>query len=207
MAQNSKNKQKLQQDDARKIRAFIALPLPAHVTRALGRLQAQLKNFGIRMKYTDPENIHLTLKFLGDIRAGDAKAVGEKLAEAAAGFSPIELSAKGLGVFPGIRKPRVLWAGVAGQTEILERLQQSVEEAMAGLGFEKENRRFAGHLTLGRFKGRADSALLSDAIRKYGDFESDPFMTKSLELFKSTLTPKGPVYAKLSSHSLSGEDT
>lgn len=207
MAQNSKNKQKLQQDDVKKIRAFIAVPLPAHVTEALGRLQAQLKNFGIRMKYIDPENIHLTLKFLGDIRAVDAGAIGQKLTEAAAGFSPIELSAKGLGVFPGIRKPRVLWAGVAGQTEILERLQQIVEEAMAGLGFEKENRRFAGHLTLGRFKGGADSLLLADAIRKYGDFESGPFIIKSLELFESTLTPKGPVYAKLSGHLLSVEDT
>lgn len=207
MVQDGENNQRPAGDNDRKIRAFIAVALPAHVTGALGRLQAQLKNFGIRMKYTEPENIHLTLKFLGDIREGDARAIRDKLTEVVSGFSPMEIYAKGLGVFPGIRKPRVLWAGVAGQTEILENLQQSVEDAMAGLGFERENRRFAGHLTLGRFKGRADSLLLSDAIRKYGDFESDPFIAESLGLFESTLTPKGPVYRKLSGHLLSREDT
>ncbi|MFP4193834.1 MAG: RNA 2',3'-cyclic phosphodiesterase [Desulfosalsimonas sp.] len=206
MEHGGKNNHRQTVESDRKIRAFIAVALPGHVTGALSGLQEQLKNFGIRMKYTDPENIHLTLKFLGDIRAGDAMAIGEQLTEAAAGFSPMELFAKGLGVFPGIRRPRVVWAGVAGQTEILEHLQQSVEDAMAGLGFERENRRFAGHLTLGRFKGKSDSALLADAIRKYGDFASDPFTAGSLELFESTLTPGGPVYRKLSDHSLSGED-
>lgn len=189
-----------------KIRVFIALALPEHVTGALDSLQQELKQFGIKMKYTDPENIHLTLKFLGDIRAGQADAIGEKLKQAAAGFAPIELSAKGMGVFPGIRKPRVLWTGVGGQTENLEKLHTEVESAMEVLGFEKESRRFSAHLTLGRFKGRADQALLADAIRQFGDFASDEFTADALYLFKSSLTPKGPVYTVLSSHPLTGKN-
>ncbi len=204
-----KGKKEKQQTGQREetIRAFIALALPEHVTGALDRLQQKLKQFGIKMKYTDPENIHLTVKFLGDIRTGQADAIGEKLTQAADGFAPIELSAKGMGVFPGIRKPRVLWTGVGGHTENLEKLHAEVESAMEVLGFEKENRRFSAHLTLGRFKDRADQALLADAIRQFGGFESDSFTADALYLFKSTLTPKGPVYEILSDHPLRGENT
>ncbi|MFP4573429.1 MAG: RNA 2',3'-cyclic phosphodiesterase [Desulfobacterales bacterium] len=202
MAEDGKNDEITTDAGEEKIRAFIAVALPGHVREALGRLQAGLMDFGIRMKYANPENIHLTLKFLGDIRVEQVDTVSRHLGKAAAGFSPIELSAKGLGVFPGIRRPRVLWAGVAGQTEILGHLQQNVENEMADLGFKKENRRFAGHLTLGRFKAKADPSLLAEAIRKYGSFASDVFSVSHLHLFKSTLTPKGPVYRILYSHPL-----
>ncbi|MFO7838443.1 MAG: RNA 2',3'-cyclic phosphodiesterase [Desulfosalsimonadaceae bacterium] len=202
MAKQGKNNKNIPAAGEKKIRAFIAVALPGHVKGSLGRLQTQLKQFGIRMKYTDPENIHLTLKFLGDISEKDVDAVSENIAMAAAGFAPIELFAKGLGVFPGIRRPRVLWTGVAGQTEDLAQLHQNIEDAMAEFGFERENRRFTGHLTLGRFKGRSDPSLLAEAILKYGDFASDAFSVGHLHLFESTLTPKGPVYRILSSHPL-----
>ncbi|MCF8095749.1 MAG: RNA 2',3'-cyclic phosphodiesterase [Desulfobacteraceae bacterium] len=185
-------------------RAFIAVALPENVTAALGRLQGQLKEFGIKMKYTDPQNIHLTLKFLGDIRAEDVETVSEQLDRVAAGFSPLGLFAKGMGVFPGIRRARVMWTGVAGQTEILGRLNQEVEEAMADLGFEQEKKRFSGHLTLGRFKGGSDPGMVADAIGKFGEFASDSFTADSLHLFESTLTPDGPIYEILSSHSFKG---
>lgn len=202
MAQTGENDEIIPGAGKKTLRAFIAVTLPDHVKKSLGRLQSQLKEFDIRMKYTDPENIHLTLKFLGDIRAEDVETIGEKLSGVTAGFAPMELFAKGMGVFPGIRRARVLWAGVSGETEALGRLQQDVEEAMADIGFEQENRRFAGHLTLGRFKGRGDPALLADAIRELGDFASEPFVADSLELFESTLTPNGPVYRILSGHPL-----
>ncbi|MFP4158279.1 MAG: RNA 2',3'-cyclic phosphodiesterase [Desulfobacterales bacterium] len=183
-------------------RAFIAVALPDGVKKSLQELQQQLRQFGIRMKYTDPENIHLTLKFLGDIRSEDAEAIGGRLSGVTAEFAPMELFAKGMGVFPGIRRPRVVWTGIAGHTEMLGRLQHEVEEAMAAMNFERENRRFTGHLTLGRFKGRADSVLLAEAIRQFGGFASDRFSADSLHLFESTLTPHGPVYRVLSSHGL-----
>ncbi|MFW6080373.1 MAG: RNA 2',3'-cyclic phosphodiesterase [Desulfosalsimonas sp.] len=186
-------------------RAFIAVALPGRVKKSLKELQEGLWQFGIRMKYTDPENIHLTLKFLGDIRAEDAEAIGGRLSAVTAEHAPMELFAKGMGVFPGIRRARVLWTGVAGQTEMLGRLQKEVEEAMAAMNFEKENRRFTGHLTLGRFKGKSDPELLADAVREFGGFASDAFDADSLHLFESILTPGGPVYRILSSHPLAGK--
>lgn len=206
MGRNSKNPESRDDSQGQTHRAFIAVALPAHVSEALGALQKKLRDFGIRMKYTDPENIHLTLKFLGDIRAADVEAINAQLSAAAAGFSPMTLSAKGMGAFPSIRRPRVLWTGVAGQSQVLEALQQEVENAMAAIGFEKENRRFSGHFTLGRFKGRADADRLAEAIRQFGNFATDEFTADAVHLFESTLTPKGPIYRVLSHHRLEGKD-
>lgn len=209
MGKNAKNPERREdtQGQEETHRAFIAVALPVHVTEALGELQQKLRDFGIRMKYTDPENIHLTLKFLGDIRASDVEAINAQLSAAAGGFSPMTLSAAGMGAFPSIRRPRVLWTGVAGQRQRLEALQQEVENAMAAIGFEKEDRRFSGHFTLGRFKGKADADRLADAIRQFGSFTTEEFAADAVHLFESTLTPKGPIYRKLASHPLNGQDT
>lgn len=192
-------------DAGGRIRTFVAVSLPDRVVAALAGLQEKLREFGIAMRYTAPENIHLTLKFLGDVRAADADAIGGHLEQAAAGFAPIRLEARGMGVFPGARRPRVLWTGVKGETGRLESLQRAVEARMAAMGFEKENRPFSAHLTLGRFRGRADPVRIADAIREFGGFASSSFEAASIELFQSTLTPKGPVYKVLSSHRLSGK--
>lgn len=202
MTQPGKNGKTLKDAGGKTHRVFIAAALPGHITEALSSLQAGLKDFGVRMKYTDPENIHLTLKFLGDIRCEDIETAGKKLGDAVAGFYPPELFAKGLGVFPAIRRARVLWAGLAGQTQALGQLRQEVEDALAEAGFERENKRFSGHLTLGRFKGGIDQQLLAEAIRKFGGFVSEEFTVNCLNVFESTLTPKGPIYKVLSSQPL-----
>ena len=187
------------------VRAFIAVSLPGEVTAALADLQAHLRKFGLKMKYTAPENIHLTLKFLGPVPASAVKAVSAATAEAVSSFSKMRIDARGLGVFPGIRRPRVMWTGIGGQTQELACLQQAVEEKMAELGFERERREFTGHLTLGRFKTKPDPAGVADAIEQFGDFCAGPFEIQSVQLFESTLTPKGPVYRVISGHGLDAE--
>jgi len=184
------------------VRAFIAVSLPGEVTAALADLQARLRKSGLKMKYTAPENIHLTLKFLGPVPASAVKAVSAAIADAVSGFSKMCIDARGLGVFPGIRRPRVMWTGIGGQTQYLASLQQAVEEKMAELEFERENREFTGHLTLGRFKAKPDPAGVADAIEQFGDFCTGPFEIQSVQLFESTLTPKGPVYRVISGHGL-----
>jgi 2'-5' RNA ligase len=184
------------------MRAFIALCLPKDVISALADLQGRLRGFGIKMKYTDPQNIHLTLKFLGQVPVSEISVVSAALEDAAADFSKMELSARGLGVFPGVRRPRVMWTGISGHTDQLQSMHLAVERRMADLGFAKEDRRFTGHLTLGRFKAKADPVRIADAIAKFGDFAAGPFDAASVELFESTLTPKGPVYRVVSSHRL-----
>ncbi|MCF8027446.1 MAG: RNA 2',3'-cyclic phosphodiesterase [Desulfobacteraceae bacterium] len=198
-----KGRTQAQTDDF--VRAFIAVSLPGEVTAALADLQARLRKSGLKMKYTAPENIHLTLKFLGPVPASAVKAVSAATADAVSGFSRMCIDARGLGVFPGIRRPRVMWTGIGGQTQELACLQQTVEEKMAELEFEREHREFTGHLTLGRFKAKPDPAGVADAIEQFGDFCAGPFEIQSVQLFESTLTPKGPVYRVISGHGLDAD--
>lgn len=198
--QNQKNSQA-----SGKIRAFIAVCLPSDVISDLSDLQARLRKFGIKMKYTDPENIHLTLKFLGSVPVPAVDRISASLGEAAAGFGHMQLYARGLGAFPGVRRARVMWTGVGGHTGQLEGLHQAVENHMAELGFPEEDRGFAGHLTLGRFKPGADPVRIAGAIEEFGDFASNSFDVFSVELFESILTRGGPVYKVAVSHRLAAD--
>jgi len=107
------------------------------------------------------------------------------------------LEVKGLGVFPGIRRPRVLWAGIAGETPPLNELQKDLEEALRQVGVPKEKSPFSGHLTLGRVKGKIDSEKILNALKLGKAFISDPFTVRNLYLIKSDLKPTGAEYTKL----------
>jgi 2'-5' RNA ligase len=182
-----------------KIRAFIAVKLPDHVIRKLAALQMDLKNYGLKIKWTRPENIHLTLKFLGDIHPDNVEPVCWAVDASVKGFTPISLCAAAVGFFPGIRRPRVLWTGISGQSDLLEKLHQAIDGGLGSLGFVKDDRRFAGHLTLGRFKGQPEPELLIDMMKSYKNMASDKFFVDAVSLFKSDLKPSGPVYTNLSS--------
>lgn len=179
------------------IRTFIAIKLPDDVIERLREVQTRLKREGLDIKWVRPENIHLTLKFLGDIPSADVDAVGAAIDSAAAFFGPLTLSASGLGAFPSIKRPRVLWAGVSGDLEMLLRLQARLEAGLFEIGFEKENKPFKGHLTLGRIKGKVDPEAMIDAISKHGGMTTRGFVADTLYLIKSELKPSGPVYTDL----------
>ena len=179
------------------IRSFIAIDLPETVITAIRELQEEIRAYGFHIRWVRPENIHLTLKFLGDIKEDDREKITGAIFDSVKGFSPITLVAKGIGVFPGIKRPRIIWVGVSGDLEPLLGLQKRLEEALAGIGFEQENRRFKAHLTLGRIKGRIDPKPLGDALRAYMGFESKTFYADKIILYKSELRPTGAVYTKL----------
>lgn len=178
-------------------RAFIAIDLPASIRSFLGETQEILKSFRFRVKWVRPQNIHLTLKFLGNIDPGNIDKIVAAMTLAAKDFTGVSLSAKEIGVFPDIRRPRVIWAGLNGQLEILENLQQTLDGHLADLGFPKETRAFKGHLTLGRVKGKIASARMKTAIDKLKGFESESFEINEIILFKSELRPTGAVYSKV----------
>ena len=191
--------------NAKPIRTFIAVKLPDDVIEGLREVQTSLKREGLDIKWVRPENIHLTLKFLGDIQASAVEGVGSALKSAAAEFPPLTLSAAGLGAFPSVKRPRVLWAGVGGDREVLARLHARIEQALSELGIEKENKTFKGHLTLGRIKGRVDPDLMIDAVGKYAHMASRGFVADTLYLIKSELKPSGPVYTDLVSARMGAE--
>ena len=135
----------------RKVRSFIAIPVSDAGIQALNDAVRSLETeIGRHVRWVRPEGIHLTLKFMGDIQLGIAQQVLEALPSVAAAFMPFELAIKELGAFPNLRCPRVLWAGVNGDLEVLSSLQQAVKDSVERLGLPKEQRYFSPHLTLGR---------------------------------------------------------
>jgi len=179
------------------IRSFVALTLPADIIAHAAGLQSALKARGLRLRWVKPQNLHLTLKFLGDIPAADAGDVGVAMQRASQGAAPLALAVQGMGVFPGIRRPRVLWIGLGGQVEALQSLYARIEDALADLGFAREKRGFKAHLTLARFKARVAPVDLLQAFEELGNYAPKPFAAKHLVLYKSDLRPQGAVYTPL----------
>jgi 2'-5' RNA ligase len=186
------------------LRAFVAVEIPPELAAALGALQAELAARRVRARWVAPGNIHLTLKFLGRVPAGHAAAILAALAGAARPVAPFALRAAGVGVFPDLRRPRVLWAGVAGETAALAGLHQRVEEALAALAFPREARRFRGHLTIGRFPEGAAAGVPAEALKQHAHTLFGELPVRELVLFQSDLQPKGPVYTALGRAPLAG---
>ena len=185
------------EDLPKKIRAFIAIDVPEPVLRAIAEAQDTLRGSGLKIRWVRKEGIHLTLKFLGDIDSDDVEKIRAGMGRATKAFSPVTMRADGLGVFPDLRRPRVVWVGLSGDIEALRALQRDLESQLNGLGFPKEKRPFKGHLTLGRVKGRLDRMKLREALEALGDFRTESFSAQSLVLFQSELRPDGAVYSRL----------
>ena len=185
-------------------RAFIAVDLPESVKSFLSEAQDALKVYGFRVKWVRPQNIHLTLKFLGNTATADIDKIAEAMTLAAGTCPIVSLTAKGIGVFPNIRRTRVIWAGLKGQLEILADFRQTLDAHLAELGFPRETRPFKSHLTLGRVKGRIVPARMNAAIDKLKEFESETFEINKVILFKSELRPSGAVYTKVQAIAFQG---
>ena len=179
------------------IRTFIAIELPEKIIYTINKVQEEIKSYGLKIRWVRPENIHLTLKFLGDIKAADTEKVAIAVSESVTGYPPISLAVKGIGVFPGIKRPRVIWLGVSNQLDVLTTFQKTLDEKLEAIGFPKEKRPFRGHLTLGRIKSKIDPKKLNDALKEFTRFESEHFLADRIILYKSDLKPNGPVYTKL----------
>jgi 2'-5' RNA ligase len=179
------------------LRAFIAADLPENVRSSLGEAQEVLKLQRFRVKWVRPQNIHLTLKFLGNTDGADIDKIVAAMALATKDCAVVSLAVKGIGVFPDIRRPRVIWAGLSGQLEILQDIQRTLDGHLADLGFPKETRAFKSHLTLGRVKGKIAADRMKTAIDKLKGLESESFEINQVILFKSELRPSGAVYTKM----------
>ena len=178
------------------IRAFIALELPTVIIRWLDDVQRGFKSSGLGAKWVKPENIHLTLKFLGNIDSGAVDDIDKAMTEAVKGCAPLSLTARGVGVFPGLKRPRVVWVGLGGNIQPLFAMQCRLEEHLAAIGFAKEKRPFKGHLTIGRFRQDVNPHAISRIIQEHANLETEPFTAYRIILFQSDLQPAGPVYSK-----------
>lgn len=178
------------------IRSFLAIDLPGALREEIERLQSRLRRAGADVKWTRPASVHLTLKFLGSVEEGMIEPLARSAGQAAAAHSPLTLKVDGTGVFPGRKKARVVWLGLAGDVDGLAALAGDIEVAAEGFGFKPEKRPFRPHLTLGRFRsGRGRDELLSGLDRL--DLRRVEFIAREVVLFKSDLKPTGAVYTAL----------
>jgi 2'-5' RNA ligase len=179
------------------IRAFVALKLTEKIISSIKKIQDDLKLYGFPVRWVRPEKMHLTMKFFGEISESDINNIKAAMNNCAGSYAPLSLSAKGLGIFPGISRPRIIWTGISGEASRLFDLRNALEKRFEEIRFKKEERPFKGHLTLGRFRERADSGKLVEALKKFQSFESEIFVAGGISLYKSDLRPEGPEYTEL----------
>ena len=178
------------------MRTFIAIEIPAPVKTALAQLQAELRQTGADVGWTNPENIHLTLRFLGEVEEARLPELKRLCAEIAAQCSSFSLRVKDTGYFPNAKQPRVLWAGLAGEVSLAQELQQRLEAGLTALGFAPEDKRFKPHLTIGRVKSGKNLRQLVAKLEMYSLPELS-FAVGEIVLLKSELHPAGARYTPL----------
>ena len=178
------------------MRLFTAITLDAAIKAALSRVQQDLSQFGKAVRLVTEDQMHLTIKFLGEVSDGDVQKVTEAVREIAGQCSPFEFGIGGLGCFPPRGAVRVVWVGVVDASGLLEACHQASEAAFDRIGFAKEKRGFSPHLTLGRVK----NPKVSGQIRKWLDgrsFDAGTQAAEQLTLYQSLLSSKGATYQEV----------
>ena len=179
------------------IRAFLAIELPDAMRPGLAQVQEELKRSRADVRWVPVANIHLTLKFFGNVPDDEIEALAQAARQAAAEAVPLQLKAISAGAFPSPNAPRVVWLGLGGDMVPLTQLFYRLEKAFAALGHPPEGRAFNPHLTLGRVKSPANRDKLSGLLAKLPPVDWPPFEVKELILFQSILSPQGSKYTPL----------
>ena len=185
------------------IRAFIAVELPAEVKKELSELEAQLKkNSPPMVRWVDPNNIHITLKFLGEIPEESIDELMLAMEEGAKGIKTFNLEVSGVGAFPNMERAQVVWVGVRGDLAQISRLQKNIEANTEQLGYPRENRGFTPHLTVGRMRNEASSnerQRLGKLLTETMFTATNKITVSAVNLMRSQLSSSGAIYTCLGS--------
>ena len=189
-----------------KIRTFVAVEVDDAVREMAAELAQELSGAGGDVKWVEPENMHLTVKFLGEVDSREVHEVCRAVASAAEPVAPFSLEFRGAGAFPNARRPRTLWLGTGEGSESLAVLAERVEKALHEIGYPREGRRFHAHLTLGRVRrGGAELARLAELLGQYAEFDAGRTHVSQLAVFSSTLQRGRPAYDVLGRAKLKGK--
>lgn len=181
------------------IRTFVAVEINSAIRSRATELIDQLRASPADVKWVEPHNLHVTLKFLGDVPGQEIPRVCEAVEQGAGEVVPFELELRGAGAFPSAGRPRTLWLGAGDGEEKMVDLHQHVEAALRKLGFRKEHRRFHAHLTLGRVRrGGLGVAELGQLVGQNADFLAGRVTVSGVVVFSSQLDRTGPAYEALS---------
>lgn len=176
------------------MRVFVAINPPDEVRMRIGEAERELREAGFPIRWVPAENVHLTLKFLGEVPEERLRDVYEVVNAAVKGIDVFDMAVSGLGAFPSLRRPNVVWLGVELDS-VLSSLQVRTEENLGQLGFPREDRPFRPHLTLGRARKRVESSEfrgLEDIVRRIE--YSDSFRVGTVDIMSSRLMPTGAIH-------------
>ncbi len=188
-----------------KVRTFVAVEIDDGVRNRAAKFIKQLRQSGADVAWVAPENMHVTLKFLGDVEYKDVYHVCRAIEQSLADVEPFSIEIKGTGAFPSLSRPHVIWLGVELGASEMAALSERVEDALSGLGFRREARRFHAHLTLGRVRksGRAIDHLVA-MLREHEETDFGPSVVDQVVIFSSELHPTGPIYEPMGHVELKG---
>ena len=175
------------------MRTFISVELPKDIQNAIGDYVDNIRGLLNNVKWVSPHNLHLTIKFLGEVKETELESLSECVEKTASYFSPFVMGFSDIGFFPSRKNPKVIWIGADGGEHNLLDLFQELEHNLEDLGYDREARMFSPHLTIGRVK-RYNKIVIPENLP---DFKPVKFQVKSIAFIRSTLTPQGPIYEKL----------
>ncbi|RLI18904.1 RNA 2',3'-cyclic phosphodiesterase [Candidatus Bathyarchaeota archaeon] len=179
-----------------RLRSFIAFDIEdEEIVRRLTEAQTYIAKTGADLKLVEPKNIHITIRFLGNISPAMVDRIYGAMENVS--FKPFQVEIKGLGAFPKPRFPRVVWAGIRKGAEELRNIFEQLESQLRKLGFQPDPKGFSPHITIARVKTGRNKAELARALKELAEKEFGIMIAKCLRLKKSTLTPRGPVYTTL----------
>jgi len=178
------------------VRSFIAVDIDNEtILNNILEARNSLTETGADLKLVEPENIHITLRFLGEIPVDMIERVYEGMRQV--DLKPFEIEFKGLGAFPDLRRLRVIWVGITKGREELESVFNQLEPKLRSMGFQADRKGFSPHVTIARVRSARNKARLADLISTMRDREFGILKANGVKLKKSTLTPKGPIYSTL----------
>jgi 2'-5' RNA ligase len=176
------------------LRTFIAVVATDEIRRAAAKLASLLQSAASDVKWVEPENLHWTLQFLGDVEQLEIPALCAAVAAAALEIDCFDLEARGAGAFPGPDRPRTLWLGAGGGAQAMVALHSALQRKLDKLGYRAEHRRFVPHLTLGRAGRNSPPRPLIRELAGLSEFDGGSMLVDEVTVFASKLTPEGPRY-------------
>jgi 2'-5' RNA ligase len=183
---------------SRIIRTFVAVEIPLETIDRARRAIAALDTTPAKVKWVEPQSLHWTLKFLGDVDMLETPAVCEAVRKAVEPLAPFDVEAWGVGAFPDLANPRTVWIGMRHGTEKMVELHDAVEFELAKLGYRSENRRYRPHLTIGRVRQSPEGIEeLAEVIQAHANFDAAVSLVEEVVVFSSQLNREGPTYEPL----------
>ncbi len=174
------------------VRAFLAIDLDDDLKPKINKIIREFKKIDTRIKYVELNNLHLTLKFFGDIDTNGLELLENAIGNVVNDFEPFKINIKGCGAFPNNNHIKVIWVGIDNDG-IIKELHDKLDKEFTRLGFDKD-KKFSTHLTIGRMKSAKNKSQVKTVIEEFNEFEIGEMMVDRITLKKSTLTPSGPIY-------------